>query len=141
MYLVCSLMYMYIWPSLHKQKGVAVPVNHLGAHIQFQLQVHTECWINVVILWWIVCFVLLTAEYKRCLSSCKVTVYISIAQQVIAEGQQKLASVPSGGAVAAAGSSGGGGDDKVDGAEEKKEEKKEESEEESDDDMGFGLFD
>ncbi|XP_065892624.1 large ribosomal subunit protein P2-like [Dysidea avara] len=61
--------------------------------------------------------------------------------EVIAEGQQKLASVPSGGAVAAAGSSTGGGGDKEEAAEEKKEEKKEESEEESDDDMGFGLFD
>ncbi|XP_064612350.1 large ribosomal subunit protein P2-like [Liolophura sinensis] len=62
-------------------------------------------------------------------------------EQVIAEGEKKLASVPSGGAVAAGGAApaaGGGG-----GAapEAKKEEKKEEPEEESDDDMGFGLFD
>lgn len=60
---------------------------------------------------------------------------------VIAEGQAKLASVPSGGAVvASAGASGGGGETKEE-AKEEKEEKKEESEEESDDDMGFGLFD
>ena len=58
---------------------------------------------------------------------------------VIAEGQEKLSSVPSGGAVAAAPAAGGaapaGGDAPA--AEEKKEEEKEES----DDDMGFGLFD
>lgn len=62
---------------------------------------------------------------------------------VIAEGQAKLASVPSGGAVvASAGASGGGGGgDTKEEAKEEKEEKKEESEEESDDDMGFGLFD
>merc|ERR1712150_407016 len=55
---------------------------------------------------------------------------------VIAAGNAKLASVPSGGGAVAV--SGGG-----DAAEEaKEEEKKEESEEEeSDDDMGFGLFD
>merc|ERR1711976_312221 len=46
-------------------------------------------------------------------------------EELIAEGQEKLASVPSAGGA----------------AEEKKEEKKEEPEEESDDDMGFGLFD
>ena len=44
--------------------------------------------------------------------------------ELIAEGNTKLASVPSGGA-----------------AEEAKEEAKEEEKEESDDDMGFGLFD
>ncbi len=59
--------------------------------------------------------------------------------ELIEEGQKKLASVPSGGAAAAgAGSSAapaaGGA------AEAKKEEKKEESESE-DEDMGFGLFD
>ncbi|CAO3590916.1 unnamed protein product [Absidia cylindrospora] len=58
--------------------------------------------------------------------------------QVIEEGQQKLASVPTGGAGAASASAGGaaaaGG---ADAAEEAKEEEKEES----DDDMGFGLFD
>nr|XP_039258452.1 60S acidic ribosomal protein P2-like [Styela clava] len=59
-------------------------------------------------------------------------------EELIAAGNEKLASVPSGGGGAVAASGGGGG-----GAaeEEKKEEKKEESEEESDDDMGFGLFD
>lgn len=58
---------------------------------------------------------------------------------VIAEGKEKLASVPSGGAVAAAPAAGGaaGGADEAPAAEEKKEEEKEES----DDDMGFGLFD
>ncbi|KAM6466632.1 large ribosomal subunit protein P2 isoform 3-T4 [Liasis olivaceus] len=62
-------------------------------------------------------------------------------EDVIAQGNSKLASMPAGGAVAV--SSGGpaapaGG--AAPAAEEKKEEKKEESEE-SDDDMGFGLFD
>ncbi|XP_045474384.1 LOW QUALITY PROTEIN: 60S acidic ribosomal protein P2-like [Harmonia axyridis] len=61
--------------------------------------------------------------------------------EVIAQGQGKLASVPSGGAVAAptADSSGAA----APAAEEKKEEKKKEelAESESDDDMGFGLFD
>ena len=57
---------------------------------------------------------------------------------VIAAGNEKLASVPSGGgAVAAAGGAAAAEEAK----EEVKEEVKEESEEESDDDMGFGLFD
>ncbi|CAI5758622.1 unnamed protein product [Candida verbasci] len=58
--------------------------------------------------------------------------------ELIAEGNTKLASVPTGGAAPAAGSSSavaGGA------AEEAKEEEKEEEKEESDDDMGFGLFD
>ena len=59
---------------------------------------------------------------------------------VIAEGQAKLSSVPSGGGVVTAASAGGGGETKEE-VKEEKEEKKEESEEESDDDMGFGLFD
>ncbi|KAJ1848604.1 60S acidic ribosomal protein P2 [Coemansia sp. RSA 2706] len=56
--------------------------------------------------------------------------------ELIAEGKNKLASVPSGGAapVGAAAAAGGA-------APAAAEEKKEESEEESDDDMGFGLFD
>lgn len=58
--------------------------------------------------------------------------------QLIQEGQEKLASVPSGGAAAAPAAGGAaaasGGDAPA--AEEKEEEK-----EESDDDMGFGLFD
>ncbi|XP_075043937.1 large ribosomal subunit protein P2 [Mixophyes fleayi] len=64
-------------------------------------------------------------------------------EDVIAQGNTKLASMPSGGAVAVAVSTSsaapatGGTAAKV---EEKKEEKKEESEE-SDEDMGFGLFD
>ncbi|KAM8807054.1 large ribosomal subunit protein P2 [Eudromia elegans] len=65
-------------------------------------------------------------------------------EDVIAQGNGKLASMPAGGAVAVA--AGGGSAAPAAGgaapaaAEEKKEEKKEESEE-SDDDMGFGLFD
>ncbi|KAM6466630.1 large ribosomal subunit protein P2 isoform 1-T1 [Liasis olivaceus] len=63
-------------------------------------------------------------------------------EDVIAQGNSKLASMPAGGAVAV--SSGGpaapAGGAAPAAAEEKKEEKKEESEE-SDDDMGFGLFD
>ncbi|KAG9475615.1 large ribosomal subunit protein P2 [Eleutherodactylus coqui] len=62
---------------------------------------------------------------------------------VIAQGNTKLAGLPTGGAVAVAASAGSaapaaGGSAAP--AEEKKEEKKEESEE-SDEDMGFGLFD
>jgi len=60
-------------------------------------------------------------------------------EELIAEGNAKLASVPSGGGAAgapAAAAAGGAAP-----AEEAKEEKKEEPEEESDDDMGFGLFD
>ncbi|KFO84598.1 60S acidic ribosomal protein P2 [Buceros rhinoceros silvestris] len=64
-------------------------------------------------------------------------------EDVIAQGNGKLASMPAGGAVAV--SAGGGTAASTAAAapaaaEEKKEEKKEESEE-SDDDMGFGLFD
>ncbi|KAE8158752.1 60s acidic ribosomal protein-domain-containing protein [Aspergillus tamarii] len=57
-------------------------------------------------------------------------------QQLISEGTEKLATVPSGGAGAApaAGGAAAGGDAPA--AEEKEEEK-----EESDEDMGFGLFD
>ncbi|KAG4282914.1 50S ribosomal protein LP2 [Fusarium proliferatum] len=59
-------------------------------------------------------------------------------QELIAEGSEKLASVPSGGAggAAAGGAAASGG-----AAEEAKEEEKEEEKEESDEDMGFGLFD
>ena len=56
-------------------------------------------------------------------------------QQLIAQGTEKLASVPSGGGAAAAAPAAGDGEAP---AEEKKEEK---VEEESDDDMGLGLFD
>ncbi|XP_022096248.1 LOW QUALITY PROTEIN: 60S acidic ribosomal protein P2-like [Acanthaster planci] len=60
---------------------------------------------------------------------------------VIAQGQTMLASVPTGGVAAAAGA-GGGGEGAGAASEQKEEEaKKEEEEEESDDDMGFGLFD
>ncbi|CAF3463984.1 60s acidic ribosomal protein P2, variant 2 [Fusarium graminearum] len=58
-------------------------------------------------------------------------------QQLIAEGSEKLASVPSGGAGGASGGAAAAGG----AAEEAKEEEKEEEKEESDEDMGFGLFD
>ncbi|XP_009702440.1 PREDICTED: 60S acidic ribosomal protein P2 [Cariama cristata] len=62
-------------------------------------------------------------------------------EDVIAQGNGKLASMPAGGAVAvAAGGAPPAAAAAPAAAEEKKEEKKEESEE-SDDDMGFGLFD
>ncbi|KAL9938454.1 hypothetical protein V8E36_003077 [Tilletia maclaganii] len=61
--------------------------------------------------------------------------------EIIAEGQQKLASVPSGGGggggAAPAAAAGGAAAAEAP----KEEEKKEEEKEESDDDMGFGLFD
>ncbi|CAD5210274.1 unnamed protein product [Bursaphelenchus xylophilus] len=60
-------------------------------------------------------------------------------EEVIAAGQSKLATVPSGGAApAAAAAPSGGAAPAADKPAAKKEEKKEESEEE---DMGFGLFD
>ena len=58
--------------------------------------------------------------------------------ELLAEGSEKLASMPAGGGAAAGAAPAAGG---AAPAEEKKEEKKEEPEEESDDDMGFGLFD
>ncbi|KAH7124037.1 60s acidic ribosomal protein-domain-containing protein [Dendryphion nanum] len=61
-------------------------------------------------------------------------------QELIAQGSEKLASVPSGGsggAAAAGGAAASGGA----AVEETKVEEKEEEKEESDDDMGFGLFD
>merc|ERR1712226_483599 len=60
-------------------------------------------------------------------------------EELIAEGAEKLASVPSGGGGAAAAAPAAGGDAAP--AEGKKEEKKKEESEESDDEMGFGLFD
>lgn len=57
-------------------------------------------------------------------------------EEVIAEGREKLASVPAGGAVVAAGGAGGAA---AGGAAPKEEEKPEEEEE--DEDMGFSLFD
>lgn len=56
-------------------------------------------------------------------------------EELIAEGNEKLASVPTGGAAPAAGASAGAA------AEEAAAEEEEEAKEESDDDMGFGLFD
>ncbi|TFK01182.1 solute carrier family 22 member 3 [Platysternon megacephalum] len=63
-------------------------------------------------------------------------------EDVIAQGNGKLASMPVGGAVAVSAGPGSAAAPAAApaAAEEKKEEKKEESEE-SDDDMGFGLFD
>lgn len=59
-------------------------------------------------------------------------------QELIAEGNTKFASVPTGGAAPSAGgaSAAAGGSTEAAAEEEKEEEK-----EESDDDMGFGLFD
>jgi len=58
--------------------------------------------------------------------------------ELIAEGSEKLASMPAGGGGAAAPAASGGAAAAEAPVEEKKEE---EPEEESDDDMGFGLFD
>jgi large subunit ribosomal protein LP2 len=70
--------------------------------------------------------------------SCELQLTIA---QLIAEGSQKLASVPSGGGGGAAAGGAGGAAAGGAAAEETKEEEKEEEKEESDDDMGFGLFD
>ena len=61
-------------------------------------------------------------------------------EELIAEGQAKLATMPAGGGGGAAPAAGGSAAPAAD-AGGAKEEKKEEPEEESDDDMGFGLFD
>ncbi|KAK0543543.1 60S acidic ribosomal protein P2 [Tilletia horrida] len=61
--------------------------------------------------------------------------------EIIAEGQTKLASVPSGGGGGAAAASSGAAAGGAAAEAPKEEEKKEEEKEESDDDMGFGLFD
>ncbi|KAM9905034.1 hypothetical protein OXX69_007335 [Metschnikowia pulcherrima] len=58
-------------------------------------------------------------------------------EELVAQGNTKLASVPSGGAAASSGSAAAAGGSSAEAAEEKEEEAKEES----DDDMGFGLFD
>merc|ERR1712062_256336 len=55
---------------------------------------------------------------------------------VLAEGKEKLASVPSGGAAPAAGAAAAGGAEEAPAAEAKKES----SSEDEDEDMGFGLF-
>ncbi|MDK2413360.1 60S acidic ribosomal protein P2 [Aphanizomenon sp. 202] len=60
-------------------------------------------------------------------------------KNVIAEGMEKLGSMPAGGGGGAPAA--GGAAPAAAAAEEKKPEKVEEPEEESDDDMGFGLFD
>lgn len=63
-------------------------------------------------------------------------------EELITKGQEKLASVPSGGPAAAAAAPAGGAPAAAAPAAAKKEEKKKpEPESESDDDMGFGLFD
>lgn len=59
------------------------------------------------------------------------------AEELIAEGIEKLSSVPSGGAAASAGGAAAGGASE----EAAEEEAAEEEADESDDDMGFGLFD
>eukprot|EP00054_Salpingoeca_dolichothecata_P031362 m.263263 g.263263 ORF g.263263 m.263263 type:complete len:110 (+) comp26861_c0_seq1:349-678(+) len=58
-------------------------------------------------------------------------------EEVITEGSEKLASVPTGGGVAASTSGNAPAGD----APKEEEKKKKETTEESDDDMGFGLFD
>lgn len=58
--------------------------------------------------------------------------------ELVAEGQTKLASVPTGGAAASSGAAAGAAAGE---AGEAAEEEKEEEKEESDDDMGMGLFD
>uniref|UniRef100_A0A336K1U9 Large ribosomal subunit protein P2 n=1 Tax=Culicoides sonorensis TaxID=179676 RepID=A0A336K1U9_CULSO len=61
-------------------------------------------------------------------------------EELIAQGREKLSSMPVGGGVAVAAAPAAGGAAPAAAAAEKKEEKKEESESE-DDDMGFALFD
>ncbi|XP_017771555.1 PREDICTED: 60S acidic ribosomal protein P2 [Nicrophorus vespilloides] len=60
--------------------------------------------------------------------------------ELIAQGREKLSSMPVGGAAVAAAPAAAGAPVAEEKKESKKEEKKEESDEE-DDDMGFGLFD
>ena len=62
-------------------------------------------------------------------------------EELIAEGQSKLATMPSGGGGGAAPAAGGSTAPATDAGGAKDEPKKDEPEEESDDDMGFGLFD
>ncbi|XP_053576186.1 60S acidic ribosomal protein P2 [Bombina bombina] len=61
-------------------------------------------------------------------------------EEVIAQGNTKLASMPSGGAVAVSAGAGSASAPAAAAPAEEKKEEKDESEE-SDDDMGFGLFD
>lgn len=61
-------------------------------------------------------------------------------EELIAQGREKLSSMPVGGGSAVAPAAAGGAAAPA-AAAEKKEEKKEEPESEEDDDMGFGLFD
>ena len=60
--------------------------------------------------------------------------------QVIAEGKEKLAGVPTGGVATAGGAASAGGSAEAPKEEEKKEQAKKESESESDDERGMGLF-
>uniref|UniRef100_T1H6I7 Large ribosomal subunit protein P2 n=1 Tax=Megaselia scalaris TaxID=36166 RepID=T1H6I7_MEGSC len=60
-------------------------------------------------------------------------------EELIAQGREKLSSMPVGGAVAATAAAPAAGAD-AGKKEEKKEEKKKEESESEDDDMGFGLF-
>ncbi len=105
----------------------------------------TCCWLSS---WGII------VVFQRCATARTCLIYLTIMSikqvlkelngkdinAVIAEGEKKLASVPSGGAApaAAAPAAAAKGAEKK---EEKKEAKKEEKKEESDADMGFGLFD
>nr|AUX14772.1 ribosomal protein P2-like protein [Dermatophagoides pteronyssinus] len=61
--------------------------------------------------------------------------------ELIAQGSEKLASVPSGGGAAAAAPAAAAAADSGAAAGDAKKEEKKEEEEEEDDDMGFGLFD
>uniref|UniRef100_A0A6G1SJP4 Large ribosomal subunit protein P2 n=1 Tax=Aceria tosichella TaxID=561515 RepID=A0A6G1SJP4_9ACAR len=61
-------------------------------------------------------------------------------EELIAQGTEKLATIPAGGGGGGAAAAAGAGAGESAKAEEKKEEKKEEEEEE-DEDMGFSLFD
>ncbi|CAG8605842.1 4092_t:CDS:2 [Paraglomus brasilianum] len=61
--------------------------------------------------------------------------------ELIAEGQSKLASVPTGGVAASGGGTGGDTGGATGGGEAPPTEEAKEEEEESDGDMGFGLFD
>ena len=78
-------------------------------------------------------------DIKSVLSAADVEIEDDKIEKLIAEGNEKLSSVPTGGAAAGGASAGGaaaGGD-----AEPAAEAAAEEEKEESDDDMGFGLFD
>jgi large subunit ribosomal protein LP2 len=62
-------------------------------------------------------------------------------EELMVEGQAKLATMPAGGGGGSAAPAAGSAAPAAGAGAAKEEEKKEEPEEESDDDMGFGLFD